>query len=158
MKPLVFAITVVLIVTSSSQMPIEDLEDILDYSSQASTRIEKRDTSKQNDCNNFIEEKLIEHGQALGYLVKVIENNEKVIKQLVENLSKSAQKSKLPEEIEIHKETRRHNAEEDSADNDSIIFRIGKRIPKYGTLFKNVILNHFEDRTDPMPFYASAKL
>ncbi|XP_059058749.1 uncharacterized protein LOC131852130 [Achroia grisella] len=99
--------------------------------------------------NNFIEDKLIEHSQALEHLLRIVENNEELIKQLVKNFTTTVDKPKLPEKVEVPKPTRRNNGDEEMVDN--IIFRYGKKIPIYGTLFKNVILKNFDDRTDPMP-------
>ncbi|KAL0819115.1 hypothetical protein ABMA28_008377 [Loxostege sticticalis] len=53
--------------------------------------------------NDFIEEKLVEHGQALEHLVVLVQNNEELTRKLVDKLSnfKTGEKPELPEKVEL---------------------------------------------------------
>lgn len=102
----------------------------------------------------FIEDKLIEHGQALEQLLEMVNRNEELTKQLLSILSSKLEAPKLPEKLEVVNYNRRsYNGNHNDAEStESAILRFGKRIPAYGKLFKNVILRHIQDNTDPTPF------
>ncbi|XP_032522752.2 uncharacterized protein LOC116774197 [Danaus plexippus] len=84
------------------QEPIEQLEQVLVYPTEPAMKKSKRETSKtkQKEFNDFVEDKLIMHTQALEHLVKLAETNEEVTKKLVENLGQKMESPKLPEKIE----------------------------------------------------------
>ncbi|CAG9567925.1 unnamed protein product [Danaus chrysippus] len=105
------------------QEPIEQLEQLLVYPTEQAMKKSKRETSKtkQKEFNDFVEDKLIMHTQALEHLVKLAEANEEVTKQLVENLGHKMESPKLPEKIE----SRRSGSEVTVPDED----RKGKASP-----------------------------
>ncbi|XP_039760096.1 uncharacterized protein LOC120633805 isoform X2 [Pararge aegeria] len=85
------------------QEPIESLQHVLVYPMEPGTKKTKREVSAVRtrvDFNKFVEEKLIQHTQALEHLVKLAQQNEETIKQLVAILSRDFEKPKLPEKLE----------------------------------------------------------
>ncbi|XP_050354882.1 uncharacterized protein LOC126776415 isoform X2 [Nymphalis io] len=72
------------------------------------------DNNRQSDFNQFVEDKLIQHTQALEHLVNLVQRNEDTIKQLVNTLTRKVAKPipKLPEKLYVH-QTRRSGGESD---------------------------------------------
>lgn len=71
----------------------------------------------------------------MEHLVKMVRTNEELMKKLIEHLDKKIEMPKMPEKVEVHHPNRR-----------------SRNIPKYGSLFKDVILKEIESDTDPTPF------
>ncbi|XP_039760095.1 uncharacterized protein LOC120633805 isoform X1 [Pararge aegeria] len=130
------------------QEPIESLQHVLVYPMEPGTKKTKREVSAVRtrvDFNKFVEEKLIQHTQALEHLVKLAQQNEETIKQLVAILSRDFEKPKLPEKLEVHNKTRRS-----SINSDPPIVRFGRNVPKYGMLFKDLILSEMRSDDEPL--------
>lgn len=114
---------------------------------EASSSVAKR---RQLNFEQFIEDKLIQHGKALEQLLKSVQKNEELTKTLLENIgNKYVNEPKMPEKIEVHlQKTRRINGSE----NDNAIVRLGKNIPVYGNLVKHMIMGEVRnDQKDPIP-------
>ncbi|XP_045504271.1 uncharacterized protein LOC123700935 [Colias croceus] len=94
-------------VVYTNQDPIESLEDVLVYAMEPPTKIHKRESEdvkiKKNKFVEFVEEKLIQHTQALEHLIKTATNNGELIKTLIENLSHKMDEPKMPEKIEYRR-------------------------------------------------------
>ncbi|XP_038207479.1 uncharacterized protein LOC119829149 [Zerene cesonia] len=135
----------------TNQDPIESLEDVLVYAMEPPTKKHKRESedvkSKKNKFVEFVEEKLIQHTQALEHLIKTATNNGVLIKTLIENLSHKMEEPKMPEKIEVHRQSRRSNSE----DTDNPLIKFGRSIPTYGVLFKDMIMRAFERDDAPTP-------
>lgn len=114
-------------------------------------RIRKREAgstkNKKSDQSfyNFVEEKLIQQGQALEHLVKMASNNEELTKTLIENLGTNIDKPKMPEKVEVHRKVRGSNESDDSP-----IVRLAKHVPQYGKLFKDMIESQARDDPEPV--------
>lgn len=82
----------------------------------------------------------------------MIKKNEDVTKQLVDNLSRYMELSKHPEKHQGHT-NRRSNKEHSTVrqDEENPVLRIGKNLPKYGSLLKRLVVNEVQDATDPIP-------
>ncbi|XP_013165988.1 PREDICTED: uncharacterized protein LOC106116644 [Papilio xuthus] len=105
MRQLTLAAVLLTLVANSFQ--IERLEDVLVYAVEPSNKIQKRevtDTTKKKSFNQFkefVEDKLVQHTQALEHLVKLVQINEETSRQLLENLSNNIEQPKLPEKMEV---------------------------------------------------------
>lgn len=114
----------------------------------------ENDENSLEDFSSFIEEKLMHQNQALEHLIKAVDNSGDMIKKLIENLSKGLEKPQLPTKAEVGEAPqvkRRHNNNRDnSKDNDNPVLRLGKNIPKYGKLAKDLLLRD-NSNTDPTP-------
>lgn len=94
--------------------------------------------------------------QALEHLIKAVDSSENLIKKLIDNLSKSLEKPKLPTKVEPgevpqvkrRNSNNRDNSKDDVRDNP--VLRLGKNIPKYGKLAKDLMMKDNSD-TDPTP-------
>ncbi|CAK1545652.1 unnamed protein product [Leptosia nina] len=142
----------------TSQEPIESLEDILAYPMEPATKPKRQietegAKSKQAKFVEFVEEKLIQHTQALEHVLKTATNVEDLIKELIHHFSKNMEKPKLPEKVEVH-QTRRRNAENET---ENPIIKFGKGFPTYGTLFKDMIMRAFERDDAPTPLVEKHK-
>lgn len=114
---------------------------------EASSTLAKR---RQLNFEQFIEDKLIQHGKALEQLLKSVQKNEELTKTMLDNIgNKYVKEPKMPEKIEVlHQKTRRRNENE----NDNAILRLGKKLPVYGKLVKHMILGEVrKDQKDPIP-------
>lgn len=118
-----------------------------------SQTIQKRETerSSMEVFNSFIEEKLMQQSQALEHLVKKVDASGDLIKNLIDNLSRGIEKPRMPakaepEEVAINKDP---NINENGSENPLV--RLGKNIPKYGKLAKDLILKDMQSGTDPTP-------
>ncbi|KAL0868594.1 hypothetical protein ABMA27_008057 [Loxostege sticticalis] len=141
--------------------------DIMDPTVSSMT-IHKRDAGSSKgkvkelyDVNNdFIEEKLVEHGQALEHLVVLVQNNEELTRKLVDKLSnfKTGEKPELPEKVEVLNFRRKNSAkskiEENVAENPFV--RLSKNLPKYGLLLKDLVLKQ-DGSADPRPLLPSRR-
>lgn len=81
----------------------------------------------------------------------MVRTNEELMKKLIEHLGKKIEMTKMPEKVEVHHPNRRSNnvfVEEI----EHPVVKLGRNIPKYGSLFKDVILKEMESDTDPTPF------
>lgn len=114
----------------------------------------KRDASstvaqrRQLNFEQFIEDKLIQHGKALEQLLKSVQKNEELTKTLLDNIGNNyVNEPKMPEKIEVyHPKTRRIN------ESDNAIVRLGRNIPVYGNLVKHMIMGEVrKDQKDPIP-------
>lgn len=113
----------------------------------ASGTVAKR---RQLNFEQFIEDKLTQHGKALEQLLKSVQKNEDLTKTLLDNIgNKYVNEPKMPEKIEVHHlKTRRRN----ESGNDNAIVRLGKKIPVYGNLVKDMIMGEVQkDQKDPIP-------
>ncbi|CAH2054665.1 unnamed protein product, partial [Iphiclides podalirius] len=107
MRLLTFVAVGLTLIISSIQ--IERLEDVLVYAVEPATKIRKREISDTDSpkakssvqFKEFVEDKLIQHTQALEHLVKLVQANEETTRQLLENLSNRVEKPMLPQKIEI---------------------------------------------------------
>ncbi|XP_037302068.1 uncharacterized protein LOC115454007 isoform X3 [Manduca sexta] len=93
-----------MIVVQTNQAQMETLEDILVYPLDAPSKIHKRETERAfsvRSFNQFVEEKLIQHSQALEHIIKIVRLIEEVMKKLIANISRIVTKPKLPEKIEF---------------------------------------------------------
>ncbi|XP_068619780.1 uncharacterized protein [Battus philenor] len=106
MRRLTLVAIVSILIANSIQ--IEKLEDVLVYAVEPATKLRKRevtDSAKKKQSfsqfKEFVEDKLIQHTQALEHLVKLVQTNEETTKQLLENLSNNVEKPKMPEKIEL---------------------------------------------------------
>lgn len=95
--------------------------------------------------------------QALEHLIKAVDASGDLIKKLIENLSKGLEKPKLPTKVEpgeVPQVKRKNNNSRDynSKDNtkDNPVLKLGKNIPKYGKLVKDLVMKDNSD-TDPTP-------
>ncbi|KAL4717090.1 hypothetical protein ACJJTC_016977 [Scirpophaga incertulas] len=116
----------------------------------ARANIQKRAAPSKNRADQFVEEKLIEHSRALEHLVNLVEENGQLTKQLVENLSRQISTPKLPERIGISRAAK-HTNESDDEDDSNVLVRFGKSIPKFGSIFKKLLLNDMKYEDDPIP-------
>ncbi|CAG4955243.1 unnamed protein product [Parnassius apollo] len=131
-------------------------EIILKSNKQRNNKIRKREVTdsaqkKQSftKFKEFVEEKLIQHTQALEHLVKMVQLNEDTTKQLLENLSNNIVKPNLPEQVEVHYQHRHSGVENEQSDHP--VVRLGKNITKYGMLVGNMLLQELKNDTDPIP-------
>lgn len=114
---------------------------------EASRTVTKR---RQLNIEQFIEDKLIQHGKALEQLLKSVQKNEELTKTLLDNIgNKYVNEPKMPEKIEVHHlKTRRRNENE----NDNAIVRLGRNIPVYGNLVRHMIEGEVRKyQKDPIP-------
>ncbi|XP_037302065.1 uncharacterized protein LOC115454007 isoform X2 [Manduca sexta] len=142
-----------MIVVQTNQAQMETLEDILVYPLDAPSKIHKRETERAfsvRSFNQFVEEKLIQHSQALEHIIKIVRLIEEVMKKLIANISRIVTKPKLPEKIEVHPINRRSN-DEVSDSNENLFVKLGKNLPKYGNLMKDVVMQEIQRGTDPTP-------
>lgn len=75
--------------------------------------------------------------------MRLAQSNQDTTKQLVTAMSRDLEKPKLPERLEVQRKTRRSDVTEPP------LVRFGRNVPKYGMLFKDLILA--ELRTDEEP-------
>jgi hypothetical protein len=106
----------------------------------------KRGNASKKTVDDFIEHKLIQQGQVLEYLVKMLQKNEEVTNKLLENLSRNVAKPKLPEKVEAYKINHFPDDEEPNP-----FVRMSKNLPKYGSLLKDVFVNEVKPNHDPIP-------
>ncbi|XP_053615787.1 uncharacterized protein LOC128678344 isoform X2 [Plodia interpunctella] len=85
MEPLVVGLCMCLLVQVAQQSPMLDVE----------TR-----RANRKKAHSFIEDKLIEHGQALELILKSVQKNEDLTKRLLDNMSLRISPPKLPQRIE----------------------------------------------------------
>ncbi|XP_063832654.1 uncharacterized protein LOC135081797 [Ostrinia nubilalis] len=99
-----------LVITKSSlEISSDYLENDNEYRLINNMRIHKREAKpsrrKNNESDNkdFIEEKLVAHGQALEHLVTMVQKNEELTRKLVEKLSalKTVEEPEMPEKVEL---------------------------------------------------------
>lgn len=95
--------------------------------------------------NKFVEDQLLQQGQALEHLVKIARRNQELTNTLIENLSSKVAEPNMPEKLEVHFQSRRSNVDE----TEHPIIRFGKNIPKYGNLFKDSILDETRNSAEP---------
>ncbi|XP_045538200.1 uncharacterized protein LOC106707707 isoform X2 [Papilio machaon] len=145
----------VLLTLVANSFQIERLEDVLVYAVEPANKIQKRevtDSTKKKQSfsqfKEFVEDKLIQHTQALEHLVKLVQMNEETSRQLLENLSNNVEQPKLPEKIEVHQQRRPVNIEDEV---DHPLLRLGKNVTKYGKLIGNILINELKNHTDPIP-------
>lgn len=83
----------------------------------------------------------------------MVRENEALTKQLVDNLSKHVEQPPLPETTQVIKHSRRYSKTRMSVDeNDGNPFvRIGKNLPKYGSLLKSLVVKEINDENDAIP-------
>ncbi|KPJ17920.1 hypothetical protein RR48_07317 [Papilio machaon] len=150
-----FYVGAVLLTLVANSFQIERLEDVLVYAVEPANKIQKRevtDSTKKKQSfsqfKEFVEDKLIQHTQALEHLVKLVQMNEETSRQLLENLSNNVEQPKLPEKIEVHQQRRPVNIEDEV---DHPILRLGKNVTKYGKLIGNILINELKNHTDPIP-------
>lgn len=116
--------------------------------------IQKRDADKNSleTFTNFLEEKLMQQSQALEHLIKKVDVSGDLIKKLIDNLSKGIEKPRMPakaEPEEVHPTKNPTNSSDESPDNP--LLRLGKHMPKYGKLAKDLILKEIHTDVDPLP-------
>ncbi|XP_028166897.1 uncharacterized protein LOC114357481 [Ostrinia furnacalis] len=147
------AILGLLLVITKSSMEIssEYLENDNDNRLINNVRIHKREAKpsrrKNNESDNkdFIEEKLVAHGQALEHLVTMVQKNEELTRKLVEKLSalKTVEEPEMPEKVEVHN-TRRSYVVDDDEQKQNVaenpFTRLARNLPKYGLLLKDLVL------------------
>ncbi|XP_026331441.1 uncharacterized protein LOC113238813 [Hyposmocoma kahamanoa] len=104
---------VVLLVLSmgllSLQSPMETLDDVLVNPVEPAlrTRVKREASStvaqrRQLNFEQFIEDKLIQHGKALEQLLKSVQKNEELTKTLLDNIGNQyVSEPKMPEKIEF---------------------------------------------------------
>ncbi|KAF9411430.1 hypothetical protein HW555_009777 [Spodoptera exigua] len=109
--------------------------------------IDKDDNSAEN-FYNFIEEKLMHQNQALEHLITSVDNSSDMIKKLIDNLSKGLEKPKMPTKAEPEK-VLKPKANNNMKDNP--IVKLGKNMPKYGRLAKDLFMKEVVSSTDPTP-------
>ncbi|VVC95100.1 unnamed protein product [Leptidea sinapis] len=100
-------------VSYSEQESIESLDDVLVYPMEPASKRHKRDIereTKQAQFVAFVEDKLIQHTQALEHLLKVALNTEDILNHLIQNWNANMEQPKAPEKIEeLHNNSRRSN-------------------------------------------------
>ncbi|KAI8437695.1 hypothetical protein MSG28_011933 [Choristoneura fumiferana] len=102
MEPLLLVAALLILAAPSYQLRMDSLDDVLVYPLEAPVKVQKRAVPKKSDSfDDFIEEKLMQHSQALEQLVRMVQQNEDVTKQLIENISLRLEKPKLPEKVEF---------------------------------------------------------
>ncbi|XP_047537595.1 uncharacterized protein LOC125071407 [Vanessa atalanta] len=118
MRPLTVGAVFLSLVIFSYQTDIEKSEKILGYPMKTDSIVKRtRRTSGNNrlsDFNQFVEEKLIQHTQALEHLVDMVQRNEDTTKKLVNSLTRKIAQPipKLPEKLDVY-QTRRSGGEAD---------------------------------------------
>ncbi|CAB3233655.1 unnamed protein product [Arctia plantaginis] len=134
------------------------LEDILVYPIPAPvTKVKKREALNSENFNDFLVEKLTAHTQALEHLVKKVDRQEEITRQLIEHLSKSLEKPKLPTKVETIK-TREHVQRRSNSfhkETENSILRLGKNIPMFGRLAKDLFMEEIKSDTDATPILQS---
>ncbi|XP_045779124.1 uncharacterized protein LOC123876806 isoform X1 [Maniola jurtina] len=149
MESLILGLFLITMIAFAYQEPIESLHHVLVYPVEPGTKKVKREATtgktKQSEFNKFVEDKLVQHTQALEHLVKLAQSNEDTTKQLVTAISNNFEKPKLPEKLEVQRNPRRINAKSDPP-----LVKFGENIPKYGNLFKDLILTELRTHEDPI--------
>ncbi|XP_050676200.1 uncharacterized protein LOC126973098 [Leptidea sinapis] len=132
-------------VSYSEQESIESLDDVLVYPMEPASKRHKRDIereTKQAQFVAFVEDKLIQHTQALEHLLKVALNTEDILNHLIQNWNANMEQPKAPEKIEeLHNNSRRSYIK---VETESPIAKIGRKFSAYGMLFKDMLVNEFE--------------
>ncbi|XP_045779126.1 uncharacterized protein LOC123876806 isoform X3 [Maniola jurtina] len=104
MESLILGLFLITMIAFAYQEPIESLHHVLVYPVEPGTKKVKREATtgktKQSEFNKFVEDKLVQHTQALEHLVKLAQSNEDTTKQLVTAISNNFEKPKLPEKLE----------------------------------------------------------
>ncbi|XP_013186006.2 uncharacterized protein LOC106131440 [Amyelois transitella] len=95
MEPLVFGLCVWLLLHISQQSPA--------HKDQQTRR------ANRSAVRGFLEDKLIEHGQALEEILKIVQKNEELTKRIIDNFSMKLSPPKMPEKLEGPTESGRRN-------------------------------------------------
>lgn len=124
-------------------------------------KVTKREVLKDtsDSFNDFLVEKLTEHSQALQHLVEKVDRQEEITRQLIEHLSKSLEKPKLPTKVEtirtkehIQRRSNTHHMDRtEQKMTENPLLRLGKNIPVYGRLAKDILMEEIRSETDPTP-------
>ncbi|KAI8437696.1 hypothetical protein MSG28_011933 [Choristoneura fumiferana] len=148
MEPLLLVAALLILAAPSYQLRMDSLDDVLVYPLEAPVKVQKRAVPKKSDSfDDFIEEKLMQHSQALEQLVRMVQQNEDVTKQLIENISLRLEKPKLPEKVEVQQPSRRFYTTDASQNNP--FSRFGEKVPRYGNLMKNLMVKEYSHDSEP---------
>ncbi|CAD0204746.1 unnamed protein product [Chrysodeixis includens] len=127
--------------------------DEMMYPNGETMTLQKRDTGRSSteQFNSFIEEKLMQQSQALEHLVKKVDASGDLIKKLIDNLSRGIEKPRLPAKAEPEEVGAINKDLKVTQRSENPLLRLGKNIPKYGKLAKDLILKDMQSGTDPTP-------
>ncbi|XP_063357883.1 uncharacterized protein LOC134647460 isoform X1 [Cydia amplana] len=110
MLPLCLVVSLLMLATSSYQLLLDEsattdefLDDFLVYPINP-LKIRKREVTSQGthaDHDAFVEEKLIQHSQALEQLLRMVTKTSSVTRRLVGHLSRNIEKPSMPEEVKF---------------------------------------------------------
>lgn len=89
----------------------------------------------------------MQHSQALEQLVRMVQQNEDVTKQLIENISLRLEKSKPPEKVEVQEPSRRFHSID--AIHNNPFSRLGEKVPIYGNLMRNLMVKEYSHDSEP---------
>nr|XP_021190338.2 uncharacterized protein LOC110376256 [Helicoverpa armigera] len=130
------------------------------HKARVTREAEKGDNSLEN-TNAFIEEKLMHQNQALEHLIIEVDKSSDMIKTLIDTLSKGLEKPNLPIRVDPGDEPQNTNKPSNSNEGqdhpigrqgkEHAIARLGKNLPKYGKLAKDLLVKDVYTGTDPTP-------
>ncbi|XP_035453226.2 uncharacterized protein LOC118278215 isoform X1 [Spodoptera frugiperda] len=153
MRPLVIAFVVLAGTVYSNMALIEKLhnkglvKNPIHIRAIYKREIDKSDSSAEN-FYTFIEEKLMHQNQALEHLITSVDNTGDMIKKLIDNLSKGLEQPKMPTKAEPEKVPK---PKLNVSTSDHPLVKLGKNIPKYGRLAKDLLMKEVISSTDPTP-------
>ncbi|KAJ8711670.1 hypothetical protein PYW08_008624 [Mythimna loreyi] len=156
MRPLVIAFGLLVVAAYSNMANIDtsgNNQFVVKPIIAATNRDLENDDNSLESFTSFIEEKLMHQNQALEHLIKSVDKTGDMIKKLIDNLSRGLEKPTMPTKAEVDEPSqvkRRHNSNNRDNSKDNPVLRLGKNIPKYGKLAKDLM---FKDNsgTDPTP-------